>query len=91
MRIGLQVPQFRPSTPETMGGWMAEIARTAEKHGIYSMWVMDHFFQLGGWLGAAEQPMVEGYTTLGYLAGSTKNQAGIDGGRRDLPPSGSSD
>ncbi|MFN2195813.1 MAG: TIGR03560 family F420-dependent LLM class oxidoreductase [Anaerolineales bacterium] len=72
MRIGLQVPQFRPSTPETMGSWMAEIARTAEEHGIYSMWVMDHFFQLGSWLGPAENPMVEGYTTLGYLAGSTQ-------------------
>lgn len=72
MRIGLQIPQFRPSTPETMGRWMAEIAHAAEEHGLYSLWVMDHFFQLGGWLGEAENPMVEGYTTLGYLAGSTQ-------------------
>lgn len=71
MRIGLQVPQFKPSTPETMGRWFADIARAADEHGLYSMWVMDHFFQLGGWLGEPEEPMVEGYSTLGYLAGST--------------------
>ncbi len=72
MRIGIQVPQFRPSTPESMGAWFAEIAQAADENGIYSMWVMDHFFQLGGWLGAPENPMVEGYATLGYLAGCTQ-------------------
>lgn len=78
MRIGLQVPQFKPSTPETMGRWFADIARAADEHGIYSMWVMDHFFQLGGWLGEPEEPMVEGYSTLGYLAGnSTRLKLGL--------------
>src|SRR5512134_2665885 len=72
MHIGIQVPQFRPSTSESMGRWFAQIAQAAEENGIYSMWVMDHFFQLGGWLGEPENPMVEGYTTLGYLAGSTQ-------------------
>lgn len=72
MRIGLQVPHFRPSTPENMGNWLKSIAQTAEEHGFYSFWVMDHFFQLGGWLGEPEMPMVEGYSTLGYLAGVTK-------------------
>lgn len=72
MHIGIQVPQFRPSTPEGMRRWFAQIAQAADENGIYSMWVMDHFFQLGGWLGEPENPMVEGYTTLGYLAGSTQ-------------------
>jgi F420-dependent oxidoreductase-like protein len=72
MRFGLQLPHFRPSTPETLGIWFAEIAKTAENSGFYSLWVMDHFFQLGGWLGAPETPMVEGYSTLGYLAGITR-------------------
>ena len=72
MRVGLQVPQFSPSTTQTMGRWFAEIAQAADENGFYSMWVMDHFFQLGGWLGEPEAPMVEGYSTLGYLAGNTQ-------------------
>lgn len=72
MRIGLQIPHFRPSTPESMGNWLKMITRTAEEHGFYSIWVMDHFFQLGGWLGEPETPMIEGYSTLGYLAGVTE-------------------
>jgi F420-dependent oxidoreductase-like protein len=33
---------------------------------------MDHFFQIGG-IGPAEHEMLEGYATLSYLAGFTKN------------------
>jgi F420-dependent oxidoreductase-like protein len=72
MYIGMQIPQFKPSTPETMGSWFAELAQAAEESGLYSLWVMDHFFQLGSWLGEPETPMVEGYTTAGYLAGVTR-------------------
>ena len=33
---------------------------------------MDHFFQLGMWLGDAETEMIEGYTSLGFFAGITE-------------------
>ena len=72
MKIGLQLPQFRPSTPETMQGWFKDVAQAADQAGFDSLWVMDHFFQLGGNLGAPEGPMIEGYTTLGYFAGLTE-------------------
>jgi F420-dependent oxidoreductase-like protein len=72
MKVGLQIPQFQPSTPETMRGWLTEVAQAADEGGFDSLWVMDHFFQLGGWLGEAETEMVEGYTTLGFLAGVTQ-------------------
>lgn len=72
MRVGLQIPHFRPSTPETMRGWFKDIVQAADEGGFYSVWVMDHFFQLGGWLGDPASPMVEGYTTLGYFAGLTE-------------------
>ncbi len=72
MKIGMQIPQFKPSAPQTMGRWFAELAQAAEESGFYSLWVMDHFFQLGSWLGEPETPMVEGYTTMGYLAGVTR-------------------
>jgi len=39
--------------------------------GFDSIWVMDHFFQIRG-VGRPEEPMLEGWTTLGYLAASTQ-------------------
>jgi len=72
MRLGLQIPHFRPSTPENRREWLANTAQTIEAGGFYSVWVMDHFHQLGGWLGTPETEMMEGYTTLGYLAGVTE-------------------
>ncbi len=78
MKIGLQIPNFTwPSGPQKLGSRLAEIARTADEVGFDSIWVMDHFFQIGGperrsGLGPAEDEMLEAYTTLGYLAGITK-------------------
>src|SRR6185437_3600761 len=39
--------------------------------GFASIWVMDHFFQIA-MMGAPEEPMLESYSTLSYLAGATK-------------------
>ena len=71
MRVGLQIPHFRPSTPENRRDWLKELAQTIEEGGFYSVWVMDHFMQLGFWLGDPKTEMMEGYTTLGYLAGES--------------------
>lgn len=74
MKIGLQVVAFNwPGTPQNTGPKLAEIARTADDAGFASLWVMDHFFQLDGMIGPAEDPMLEGYSTLSYLAAVTKN------------------
>ncbi len=71
MRIGLQVPNFTwPGGPAAIAGKLAEIARAAEDAGFYSLWVMDHFFQIRG-VGPHDADMLEGYTTLGYLAALT--------------------
>jgi len=77
MRIGLQIPNFTfPGSPKELGSKLAQIARTADAAGFYSIWVMDHFFQIGdrdrrGFLGPAEDEMLEGYSTLAYLAAVT--------------------
>ena len=47
------------------------MARTADQAGFASIWVMDHFFQIGV-VGPAEDPMLESYSTLSYLAAVTK-------------------
>ena len=72
MRIGLQIPHFRPSTPETMRGWLKRTVQAVDGGGFDSLWVMDHFFQLGAWLGQPETEMIEGYSALGFFAGLTE-------------------
>ncbi|MEJ7697283.1 MAG: LLM class flavin-dependent oxidoreductase [Candidatus Limnocylindrales bacterium] len=41
--------------------------RDADDIGFDSIWVMDHFFQIRG-IGPADEPMLEGWTTLGFMA-----------------------
>ena len=78
MKIGLQVPNFTwPGGPTNIATKLAEIATAADEAGFSSLWVMDHFFQIGGrnpqsGLGPAEDEMLEGYSVLSYLAGITK-------------------
>lgn len=72
MRIGLQVPSFTwPGGPAQIRARLAEIGQTADQAGFSSLWVMDHFFQIRG-LGEPEEPMLEGHSTLSYLAGVTQ-------------------
>jgi len=73
MKIGLQIPNFTwPGGPNKIAGTLEEIARTADQAGFASLWVMDHFFQIGMGYGPAENEMLESYSTLAYLAGLTK-------------------
>jgi F420-dependent oxidoreductase-like protein len=78
MKIGLQIPNFTwPSFKNQIGSKLAEIARSADEQGFASIWVMDHFFQIGSrdrsmGLGPAEDEMLEGYSALSYMAGFTK-------------------
>lgn len=72
MRIGLQVPSFTfPGGPEQIGPTFARIAKEADQGGLHSLWVMDHFFQIN-MVGAADEPMLEGYTALAYAAALTE-------------------
>jgi F420-dependent oxidoreductase-like protein len=72
MKIGLQIPYFNwPGGHTAIGARLAEIGRTADDAGFSSLWVMDHFFQIQ-YMGPPEDPMLEGYSALSYLAGVTK-------------------
>jgi F420-dependent oxidoreductase-like protein len=77
MKIGIQIPSFTfPGGAAELHTKLAEIARTTDEAGFSSIWVMDHFFQIGGrdrsgFLGPAEDYMLEGYSTLSFLAGMT--------------------
>ena len=72
MRIGLQVPSFTwPGGPAEIATRLVEIAQAADEGGFASLWVMDHFFQIGA-VGQPDEPMLEGYAALSYLAGVTR-------------------
>jgi F420-dependent oxidoreductase-like protein len=49
---------------------VADLARRAEALGVSTMSFMDHFFQMD-WMAPATDPMLEGYTALGFVAGCT--------------------
>lgn len=74
MRIGLQIPSFKyPGGTTGIRPTLKEIVTTAEAAGFHSLWVMDHYYQIDGLFGETyRDPMMEAYTTLGYLAGLTE-------------------
>ena len=73
MKVGLQISSFTwPGGPENIGPTLARIAGDADTAGFDSIWVMDHFFQIRG-VGHPEEPMLEGWTTLGFLAAHTRS------------------
>jgi F420-dependent oxidoreductase-like protein len=73
MKIGLQIPSYKyPGGTAAIRPKLKEIVTTAEESGFYSLWVMDHYYQIKGLFGEAyTDPMMESYTTLGYFAGLT--------------------
>ena len=71
MELGLHYWNYStPSEPDRIAPTLAETARIAEQAGLSSFTVMDHYFQMEG-PALVDEPMLEGYTTLGYLAGRT--------------------
>jgi len=71
MKIGLQIPSFTwPGGPSQIAPTLARIGRAAEEAGCASLWVMDHFFQIV-MIGKPEEPMLEGYSALSFLASVT--------------------
>ena len=71
MKVGLQVNAFSwPGGPEQIAPTLARIVCAADDAGFDSIWVMDHFFQIRG-VGRVDDPMLEGWTTLGYIAANT--------------------
>ncbi len=71
MKLGLHYWNFStPSESATIAPTLTATARIAEQAGVSSFTVMDHYFQMDAYA-AVDEPMLEGYTTLGYLAGQT--------------------
>jgi len=73
MHLDLHVPRFAwPGTPVSLGPTLTSLAQTAEAIGVRTLSVMDHWFQME-MMWPAEEPMMEGYTTLGFVAAKTEH------------------
>ena len=71
MEIGLHIANFTwPDGPGAIAEHISRVAVAAEDAGFGRVSVMDHVWQIGP-LGPPEEPMLEAYTTLGYLAART--------------------
>jgi F420-dependent oxidoreductase-like protein len=57
--------------PEALAATLAGVARAADEGGVTTLTMMDHWFQMED-LGGPAEPMLEGYTSLGFLAGRTE-------------------
>src|SRR5690606_64682 len=72
MRIGTHFMRFDSMKPAGMRTELADAARYADDGGVAWISVMDHYFQMVHQGFPASDPMLEAYTTLGYLAGITE-------------------
>jgi F420-dependent oxidoreductase-like protein len=72
MKLGLHYWNYStPSDPARIAGTLADTAQVAEAAGFSTFTVMDHYFQME-YAGSASEPMLEAYTTLGYVAAMTE-------------------
>jgi F420-dependent oxidoreductase-like protein len=73
MKLGLHLDQYVWLTPEhSAADTIPQIAKVAEDVGFSRLSVTDHVWQTSAH-GVESDPMLEAYTTLGFLAGHTKS------------------
>lgn len=71
MQLGIHIVAFNyPGGAQAIAPTLAKAGAAAESIGASHLSVMDHWFQMEQ-AAPAEDPMLEGYTTLGYLAAKT--------------------
>jgi F420-dependent oxidoreductase-like protein len=72
MQLDLHVFRFDwAGSAAGIGPGVADLAQRAETMGVRTLSFMDHYFQMDQ-MAPAEEPMLEGYTALGFVAGRTE-------------------
>jgi F420-dependent oxidoreductase-like protein len=75
MDLGIHFANFTlPGGPESLAPTLAATARAAEEGGCSIFTLMDHWFQMEQ-LATSQDPMLEGYTSMGFLAAQTQDIA----------------
>jgi F420-dependent oxidoreductase-like protein len=73
VHLGIHFVSFTsPGGAASIAPTLTETARIAEEGGATTFTLMDHWFQMEQ-MASATDPMLEGYTTLGFLAGQTRS------------------
>ena len=86
MKIGLHVTSFSwPDAPASIAPTLAGVAAAADEAGISDLSFMDHWFQMDV-MAPATEPMLEGYTSLGYMAALTETVTPRPAGHRRHVP-----
>src|SRR4051794_25436926 len=71
MKLGIHYANFTlPGGAEALGPTLAETAKIADESGVALFTLMDHWYQMEAFA-TSQDPMLEGYTSLGFLAGQT--------------------
>lgn len=70
MRLGLHPVDFGHVPPADLAGHLDVVAAATEQAGFADLLLMDHWLQLD-FVGPVHDPVLAGYTTLGYLAART--------------------
>jgi F420-dependent oxidoreductase-like protein len=70
MELGIHFIDFLPGDPANLAPTLTATAKAAEDAGATMFTLADHFFQMEN-VGRAEDPVLEGYTSLGFLVGQT--------------------
>jgi F420-dependent oxidoreductase-like protein len=71
MKLGFHIVDFNVrGGAEEIGPTLRRVGQAVEDAGFATLSVMDHYFQME-MAGGPEKPMLEGYTTLGFLAAAT--------------------
>ncbi len=72
MELAIHFANFTlPGGPGALAPVLADTARAAEEGGASDFTVMDHWFQMESFA-TAQDPMLEAYASLGFLAGQTR-------------------
>ncbi len=72
MKLAIHNPSFTyDGGPENIAPTLAATARAAEEGGADQFTLMDHWFQISN-VGPPTDPMLEGYTSLGFIAAQTE-------------------
>ncbi len=72
MKLGAHLMRFDAVPPAQLRDELAATADAAEAAGLSWLSVMDHYFQMESAGFPRTDPMLEAYTTLGFLAGRTQ-------------------
>jgi F420-dependent oxidoreductase-like protein len=71
MRLSLDITNYSwPGGPARLASELARVARAADEGGLDTVWVNDHLIQADP-TSTPDSEMLEGYTTLGFLAAHT--------------------